>query len=93
MYAHKCVMGKYKDDYQKKINHFEYYFFIKATIEIALSKLHFDCVCCKIDTVGLSTSEYLNRFRSGFTLFPMMWTVKTILTQIRFIWIQRLSDG
>ena len=24
----------------------------------------------------MSTPDYLNRFRSGFTLFPMMWTVK-----------------
>ena len=27
-------------------------------------------------TMALSTPEYLNRFRFGFTLFPMMWTVK-----------------
>ena len=27
-------------------------------------------------TIALSSHEYLNRFRSGFTLFPMMWTVK-----------------
>ena len=26
--------------------------------------------------VALSTPEYLNRFRFGFTLFPMMWIVK-----------------
>ena len=28
------------------------------------------------DTIALSTPGYLNRFRSGFRLFPMMWTVK-----------------
>ena len=26
--------------------------------------------------IALSTPEYLNRFGSGFTLLPMMWTVK-----------------
>ena len=30
----------------------------------------------KSDEIILSTPEYLNRFRSGFTLVPMMYTVK-----------------
>ena len=29
-----------------------------------------------IHLIALSTLGYLNRFRSRFTLFPMMWTVK-----------------
>ena len=43
----------------------------------------------KIHLLTLSTSDYLNRFRYGFTLFPMMWTVSM---QIRLIRIERLSD-
>ena len=34
------------------------------------------CIILTSILLALSTPKYLNRFRSGFTLFPIMWTVK-----------------